>query len=149
MALIPLRQDTLSVYAERVSGFGPDATRRWGTMNPGQTLAHLRSTIETSLGEFEVEDASTWLSRPLLGLVLAIPWPKGKINGPTELFPPSDGELPEARARLLAAMGRFVEAAGRDPGRRSLNPLFGWQSLNTWTRFHGKHLDHHLRQFGV
>ena len=57
--------------------------------------------------------------------------------------------LPEERERLLAAMGRFVKAAERDPDRRSLNPLFGWLSLSTWTRFHARHLDHHLRQFGV
>lgn len=149
MIRYPLRRDSLPRFAERITAVIPEAVPRWGEMNPSQMIAHLRRAIEISLGEVKVEDASNWLTRSLIIPVLAMPWPRGGIKAPASFFPSASSEFAVEREQLLARMVRFTDIAAAEPARRGLSPMFGWLTLETWTRLHGKHLDHHLRQFGV
>jgi hypothetical protein len=140
-----------AAFAARIKALAPDSRRLWGTMDVPTALRHLRCTVDVSLGKFMTEDKSTFLSRTFFCFLVfrVLPWPKGKIKAPGILFPAPEGALDVERQKLLAAMDEFIAAAEREPGRKTLHPMFGPQPLHYWARIHGKHFDHHFRQFGV
>ena len=72
-----------------------------------------------------------------------------EIQAPAEFDAPSVGELAAERVNLSACVGRFLAAAEATPERIGVSPLFGPMPLSYWRRIHGKHIAHHLRQFGL
>jgi hypothetical protein len=115
-------------------------------------MAHIRHTLQVSLGEIEVQDASNIVMRTV-GRILAFHiftrWPGGKIKAPPEWTPEPAAEFEVERDQALATLDRFVEAATLDPTRRTISPLLGPITLDYWQHVHGVHLAHHFRQFGV
>jgi oxepin-CoA hydrolase / 3-oxo-5,6-dehydrosuberyl-CoA semialdehyde dehydrogenase len=152
MAAMVLNRRTLALFTVRINAIRPDAERLWGEMTPARMLAHLTRSIEISLGEYPVKDRSLPLVRSLLRWWVFHPrrdWPEGKIKSPADWTPEPTESFTEERAKLLQAMDRFLAAAAREPGRKTVSPLFGPLTLEYWRLVHGKHIDHHLRQFGV
>ena len=141
----------LPVFKSRLAAIRPNSACCWGTMTPEQMLAHLRRSVEISLGEYAVKDVSNILSRTVIRWLVfhVLPWPKGKLKVPAEWIPEPEEDIETERRRLGEALERFITAAEREPNRRSINPFFGPLSLAYCRRVHGKHFDHHLRQFGA
>lgn len=152
MAAILLTSATLNDFVRRIESINPESKRKWGTLEPAGMFAHLTWASEISLEEIHSKDVSTMFKRHILKRLVfqtPLPWPKGKIKAPPEFTPAPKGSLGDERARLIAAMKRFVEAADREPGRKTLHPIFGPFTLKYWQLSHGKHFNHHLDQFGV
>ena len=147
----PLNADTLDAYIARVNAIHSPDQRLWGALDPAPLMAHLRRTFEIALGEYVGEDISNWFSKSVMKWMAfhVLPWPKGKLKAPAEFTPDADGELDAERQRAIDAMRRFVETAQREPDRIGVSPLFGPMTLRYWQHVQGKHLDHHLRQYGV
>jgi hypothetical protein len=80
-------------------------------------------------------------------VIHVLPWPKAKIKAPPELL----ATEPTTWAADLAALRDLVERFGaRDPrGAWPENKVLGRISGRSWGVLQHKHLDHHLRQFGV
>ena len=142
---------TRSELVERILRLGPDAERRWGTLSVGGMLCHLADGIEQSLGRRQDTDQSNILLRTLVkNLALHAPMPRGAKTSP-KLDPSREGTHPREfecdRNRVLALL---EEAANRPDDRPfAPHPAFGpmtrrQRGILTW-----KHLNHHLRQFGV
>ena len=137
----------------RVHRLRPDSARRWGKMTPHQAICHLSDAFRMSLNEREVAPAPM-AAKPLIRFValwLPMPWPRGVIRTVPEVeqgvggTPP--GEFERDRAELLGLMSRFC-APG--PGQRcSTHPVLGAMSTAAWGRWGYRHMDHHLRQFGL
>lgn len=147
-----LSAGSLPRFRERLLAVTPDARPGWGRMTPAPLMAHLRRTVELSLGEIEAEDVSNVLTRTLVKWIAfrtPLPWPRGKIRATPVFLPAPEGDLDAERDRLLAAIDRFLVAAAATPSARRLHPLFGSLRLSFWRRVHGRHFDHHLRQFAV
>jgi hypothetical protein len=131
----------------------PKAERRWGTMTAGQMLRHVAVGMEQGLGRCPDPDASNLLMRTAVkGLVLRV-LPKFPRGLPTSKAMSQTGivadpaEFDASRDEVLA----LLEECGAWPPDRSMpnHPAFGplnhvERGILTW-----KHLDHHLRQFGV
>jgi len=147
----PLNTDTLDRYVARVEAIQSPEQRLWGALDPAPLLAHINRTFEISLGEYTGEDISNWFSKSIMKWVAfhLMPWPKGKLKAPDEFTPQPEHELNVERQRTIDAMRRFVETAQREPDRIGVSPLFGPMTLRYWQHVHGKHLNHHLRQYGV
>jgi hypothetical protein len=79
-------------------------------------------------------------------VVLKLPWPKGAPTMP-EFVARAEHDFEAERARCVALLKRFAAKPMDDPWPR--NPVFGEVSGQYVSRLHAKHLDHHLRQFGV
>lgn len=137
----------------RVHRLRPDSVRRWGKMTAHQAICHLSDAFRMALNEREVAPVAM-AARPLVRFVslwLPMPWPRGVIRTFPEVeqgvggTPP--GEFERDRAELLGLMSRFC-APG--PGQRcSTHPFFGAMSTAAWGRWGYRHMDHHLRQFGL
>jgi hypothetical protein len=79
-------------------------------------------------------------------IVLNLPWPKGAPTLPqAEARQQYDFEA--ERSRCLQLLDEF--ARKRLDERWPLDPVFGKVTGRFKSRLQAKHLDHHLRQFGV
>ena len=138
------------VYEEvrgRIETLEPDATPEWGEMNVAQMLAHCVE-VQKVMNDGPLEDTPWYLrlAGPLLKPLLLADRPF-RPSLPThpqyEIGPDRDFET--EKRRLLEALAAF-----RARGRAGIDhPILGRLSPEEtgWGAY--KHLDHHLRQFGV
>ncbi len=149
----PLSHHTRDAYIRRLQALTPQHVGRWGRLTPLAAVAHLRRAIEVSLDNtHDVPDVSTALSRSIIRWVAIhtpMPWPKGRAKVPAQLLPEPQGDLEYEQQQLIATLQRFLETVEARPNAVVPHPLFGPMSMKTWARLHGRHLHHHLSQFGV
>lgn len=134
----------------RISTLTAESSRHWGKMSAHQMLCHLTDSYRAVIGERKISQATMWIPRPILKLlILYAPWPK---NAPTRPevdqnvggTPPTDFE--GDRLKLIEAINRFCSAP---ESVRSSHPLLGRLNHEEWMRWGYVHADHHLRQFGA
>lgn len=143
---------TMNSVRERIGKLTADSKPLWGKMNVGQMLCHCNDGCQMSMGKLEVGDTSNILSRTLFKFLVlnVIKMPK---DAPTaaELDQMKDGTPPEDferdREMLLASLAE-VSSMPIDSGPVR-HPFFGNMTRTQWSRLGYKHIDHHLRQFGV
>ena len=150
MGSVALTRDGQPHFVARINALTMESKRRWGKIEARAMVAHLRRSIEISLGEVETEDRSTFFTRSVLRWVALSPLPIPKnMKAPPVFLVPAEGTLTAEKTRLLEAVRRFVAAEAQEPEEWIASPLFGPLSRRDWARLNGKHLDHHLRQFSV
>jgi hypothetical protein len=144
-------QTDVSDIIARIEKLSPDSQRHWGTMSPAQMLAHCRVSLETASGQHVVKPVF-FLLRFIGALAkkgALSPKPFGK-NSPTDKSYKISGSLDfeKEKAQLFNAIKKFQEGG---PGKctKHPHPFFGHFTPDEWALFEWKHLDHHLRQFGV
>jgi oxepin-CoA hydrolase / 3-oxo-5,6-dehydrosuberyl-CoA semialdehyde dehydrogenase len=151
MSIPQLNRANVPAFEQRLKAITETSSRRWGTMDASKLMPHLRWLVELSLEEFQAEDIPVPLAKtPIFRwLALNLPWPKGKMKGPDESFPANTESMEIEREKLLAALQRFADAVEKTPDRKTKSPILGMVPLSFWAKLHGKHLNHHLEQFGV
>ena len=143
-----LQADARERLLGRLRLLSPDSRPLWGRMSAPQMIAHLADQMRLTLGEIPAAPRAGPLRwQPMKFIVLNwLPWPKGRVVGPPEVFVTAPAEWITDLHTLEAAVHRFVEQPERSCPD---HPIFGAMSRQTWGRFCHKHFDHHLRQFGV
>jgi len=129
----------------------PDAHCRWGTMTVGQMLAHCADQLRVSRGEKPVTSLRVpGLLKPLLKWYFVTRLQKFKPNMKTmhELDAKGGMTPPVNFATDHATLLRLLSPASYRPSGVD-HPLFGHLSAQEFGEITWKHLDHHLRQFGV
>jgi hypothetical protein len=135
----------------RINRLRPDSKAEWGKMNASQMLAHLSQAFRTASGELK-------LKRVFIGKLFGSFAKKKFITGegPFSKNSPTDktfiitGErdFDKEKEILLSLIEKFcssgIEGVSKDP-----HPFFGTMTPEQWDILMMKHLDHHLRQFGV
>jgi hypothetical protein len=136
----------------RLRKLEPKSERRWGKMTAPQMLAHCSVSMQWAVGEVVPEKgpfAARMMGRLVKPMVLRNEDPLRK-NSPTapSLIVADDRDLDKERERLLELIDRFASGG---PARCTANPhsFFGKMTPDEWAILMYKHLDHHLRQFGV
>ena len=138
----------------RLRRLTPETPRRWGTMTPGEMLCHLGDAHEGVAGIRETPGPrSSGPGKPLVkwfALSTPFPWPHGVKTRPG-VDPRLGGTRPGAfAADLERAISSLEALAAADPTRLlSHHALFGPMQPRDWYRWAYRHVDHHLRQFGV
>lgn len=131
----------------RLRSLTPETPRRWGTLDAPRMLCHVSDAMRVAVGDLTAAPADNPLTRTLAKwLIVYTPLqaPPGKVKtAPVMLSSP-----PHDWAADLAACEALVERVGRGEGR-GRHPAFGPLDVGGWGRLAWKHLDHHLRQFGV
>jgi hypothetical protein len=136
---------------ERIASLKPDSAAEWGTMSPAQAMAHCTGGLEMALGD---STPPRELMGRLIGGIIKPMVLKDEApfrrNSPTakSLVIHDDCDLVKERARLTGIIDRFAVGgpAGCTPHS---HPFFGKLTPQQWAILMYKHLDHHLRQFGV
>jgi hypothetical protein len=138
------RQDVL----RRMRSIDPARAPLWGKMSAGKMLAHVNAALAMALGELETRPKRSPLANPLgrLLFIYLLPWPRGAPTAPELLAQDASGwddDLP----RFAALLERF--AARAQGGSWPRHPAFGQMNAKQWGDLEFRHVDHHLRQFGV
>lgn len=136
----------------RLNTLTPNHTGKWGTLTAPQVLCHLAEPIRVALGDRKIDRIKSPFGAPGLAtlVVWVLPWPKSAPTSPA--FEPGKGmtaptEFQKDKETLLALLQRIVDVSS--DGELSPSPVFGNLSKRAWGRLIWRHIDHHLRQFGV
>lgn len=121
---------------------------QWGKMNCGQMLAHLTEAMRMALGDLQIKPKPGPLRYwPLKPLILDwLPFPKGAPTAP-ELIARSPQDIGPEVVALQKLLDRFTANTARQDWPE--HPVFGKLSSQQWGALIYKHMNHHLRQFGV
>lgn len=133
----------------RVRRLTPEGAPLWGRFTAPEMVCHVSSALRQGLGELETGPASGPLSHaPLNWLVIhVLPWPKGKGKSPPEFLATRPTTWQADVSGLCDLIRRFGERGAQAEWPTSR--VFGRISGHSWGVLEHKHLDHHLRQFGV
>ena len=137
----------------RINQLNSLETAVWGKMSVNQMLCHVTDQLRVSLGEKGQPDKEArLLERTLLKFLVinVIPIPKNvttspKVDQMKDGTPPTNFE--SDRKTLLA----YIENFTSQPDNFAWTPHFKFGKLTgkEWAILAHKHLDHHLKQFGV
>jgi hypothetical protein len=142
---------TAAQIKERIGRLEPGSNHQWGKMSAAQAVAHCATTMEWAVGD-------SFAPRMFIGRVLG-PLVKSKVlkedavmkrNTPTakSLVVADERDLGKERERLCALIDRF-SVGGPQGCTKHAHTFFGPLTPDEWAQLMYKHLDHHLRQFGV
>ena len=134
----------------RFAALRPDSERGWGRMDPAQMLAHCAQGLEAAMTDRPVRQVFLGrLVAPFIRpLVLgAKPFRKNLPTSPRFLVADARNFDVELR-RLAHLIDRYLQR-GPEAAAKVPHVFFGRLRGEQWGRLMFKHLDHHLRQFGV
>lgn len=145
---------TLDSLVERLRRLRPDTPRQWGTLTPGEMLCHLGDAHESVLGtRVPPGPPPSGVPRPLSKwyvLHTPFPLPQGVPTRPG-VNPKIDGTRPgdfeQDRERVINTLRRLAVAVPTT--LLASHSRFGPMSARDWYRWAYRHVDHHLRQFGL
>ena len=135
----------------RIAALKPDSHPLWGTMNVAQMVAHCSAGLELASGDRRPPRALLgrligWAIKPM---VLRNDEPMRRNSPTVEGLVVSDKrDLEIERKRLFGLIDRFG-ATGSNGCTKHPHSFFGQLTPDEWAILMYKHLDHHLRQFGV
>jgi len=134
----------------RINQLNNNSTAVWGKMDAAQMLAHCQVPLKVAFGEVK-------LKRGLIGILFGGLAKRKMVNGqPFQKNLPTDKTfiikthpaLEIEKQNLSELVQRFT-TAGPSGLSNEPHPFFGKLTTDEWDILSWKHLDHHLRQFGV
>lgn len=144
--------NTKENFVSRLDKLTPQIKGRWGKMNVEQMLAHMNDAFRISLGMKDAIDKSNFYSRNIMfpAAVYLLPaWPKGEATAP-ELDQQRQGSKPRDFYTEAEFLKKMLDVFNeREPSKFKPHPMFGKLTKKQWRDLLVKHLNHHLRQFGV
>lgn len=142
---------TTTEFTWRINSLTGNEIPLWGKMNVGQMLSHCCVPYQQILGEnadrppFIMRVLMRWFFRK--SMTNAKPYQKNLPTGPT-LVRTGSHNINEERIRLISYIER-VRQLGPEKLADIPSLSLGKLSSEEWSNMLYKHLDHHLRQFGV
>ena len=142
---------TVAEVKDRLGRLKPESERLWGKMDAAQMAAHCSLGMEMALGDFR--PPRMLIGRVIGSVIKPLAFKETepmRRNSPTiPGFVVEDArELNVERVRLCRQIDRFA-AAGPAGCTTHPHSFFGKLTAEEWSMWMYKHLDHHLRQFGV
>jgi hypothetical protein len=134
--------------ADRLERLAPGAKPLWGKMTAPQMVAHLADWMLMAKGELKTAPKKRALRFPPIKqlVIYWLPFPKGVPTAP-ELIT----RKPLAWKVERAAVRQHVES-WENLNRQTMwpeHPVFGKMTARAWGVLGYRHMDHHLRQFGI
>ncbi len=133
---------------DRINRLTPQTKQLWGKMNVSQMLAHLQMPIRIAYGTHRPQGSFLLrLVGPLFKSKLwdENPYKQSLPTDPTFVMTGLDKEFEREKSALLELVNNFSNES--IAGER--HPVFGKLTKENWSKATWKHLDHHLKQFGV
>ncbi len=135
----------------RIDNLTENSKPTWGKMDVAQMAKHCQMPLLVATGKMELSEKPGFLKKMIFMLYKPVmyndkPWPEN-LTTPKD-FRVIDKHIFEVERDLL-------KVNINDFHNKALNmhwpkhPFFGQFNTDQWGRMQYKHLDHHLRQFGV
>lgn len=141
--------DDKNEIINRIDELHPDSKPMWGKMSVAQMLAHCVAPTRVALGE-------TTPKRNIFGILFGKtakkklvgkkPFPKNLPTDPSFVIKHSP-DFYEKQNELKDVIEKLYNKDKNTLADK--HPFFGKMTIDDWGVLSYKHLDHHLRQFGV
>ena len=133
---------------ERISKLTASTQHQWGKMDVAQMLAHVQIPMGVAFGTTTVK--GNWLMKLILPLFKKAlyddkPWKQGLPTDKTFIMTGQPKDFETEKNQLLDKISRFSESNMIN----EKHPVFGKLTKEQWSKATWKHIDHHLKQFGV
>jgi uncharacterized protein DUF1569 len=133
---------------DRIARLRWDSPAGWGSFTAPKMVCHLADSLKMALGVLPVQPKKMPLRYPPLKqlVIYLAPFPKSAPTAPELLArQPADwsADVGDLRSLLDRVTARGAAAHWVD------HPAFGRLSPRAWGVLIYRHMDHHLRQFGV
>ena len=137
-------------FSGRIDRLTLESQRQWGRMSVQQMVCHLTDTLKGALGETPSSFKPNFLSTRLGHfLILNVPIPRGKAPTMPEFQLTKPGDWAPDVSTLKGYLERVVARSRTADSVWGIHPKFGRLTLAEWGKLLARHMDHHLRQFGV
>jgi len=133
---------------DRINKLTPQTKQLWGKMNVSQMLAHIQMPIQIAYGTHQPKGSFLLrLIGPLFKSKLwdEKPYKQSLPTDPTFVMTGSQKEFEKERSAVLDLINKFCN----ENIMGEHHPVFGKLTKENWSKATWKHLDHHLKQFGV
>lgn len=136
---------------ERIQKLTPTTQRQWGKMNVAQMLAHCNESAKNAIGITILPQAFVGkiIGKFVFKMFVLKDKPAAK-NSPTDpaFIVVDEKDFDAEKSSLLGYIHDFANRGETGIANHS-HPFFGQLTANEWAILGYKHLDHHLKQFGV
>ena len=135
---------------QRLEQIDAGQSPEWGRMKPAQMMHHCQKALETPLGKSDLKRPNMFMRIIFRSFKNSMyndkPW---KQNLPTApgFKVEDERDFETEKKRLVSLLDEFHEKGKEYDWPR--HPVFGSFTAQQWGQMQFKHLDHHLRQFGV
>ncbi len=138
---------------QRLNQLHTTTAAQFGILTPQHMVEHLILTVKMSAGRIPIPEFlpnEKQLAQKQALLFKDIPFPRGvKAPGlPDTLLDLRFPDLETAKAELIKSWDADQLLFKENPTKQTFHPRFGLLNFDEWERFHAKHMDHHLGQFG-
>lgn len=145
-------QEVTNEVIARINNLQPNTQRNWGTMNAAQMLAHCNVPYAYTFTPEQFKKPGFFMKFMLKNFVKKIvtsqkPYKQNERTAPA--FVISNERDFEREKELLIANINKAQQLGTTYFEGKENFSFGKMTAEEWNTMYYKHLDHHLRQFGV
>lgn len=133
----------------RIDQLGPDSQALWGEMNVAQMMAHCVEVMRNAMGEIQQKRKPLgYLAAPFLRKRYYNDIPFQSRNVPSTFKVAQSKDFEREKENLLIRLENFHNN-GKQVCQGAIHPMLGSFTPQQWAIGQFKHLDHHLRQFGV
>ena len=133
----------------------PATAPAWGKMNAQQMVEHVSAffKVSTEKIKFPLVTPEEHLPRYREFLLSDKPF-RENTKAPADVLPDDPlplhyPDLPAAIEKLNQEVEHFFKLFQSNGSLRTLHPVFGSLNFEEWVLLHYKHVQHHLRQFGL
>jgi Protein of unknown function (DUF1569) len=121
---------------------------QWGKMSSAQMLSHCSAPMQVAIGELQMKKHPLRFLGSILKKSLLGEKPFSK-NSPTarEFVRTQDCDFDAEKQKFMTVFNKFAQ--GPSAITCFNHGFFGKMTEDEWGRLIYKHLDHHLKQFGV
>ena len=141
-----------AVYQElcsRLEQLQPDTPRLWGCMTTAQMMWHCRQAYKVPLTSKQLKPHPlSFIARFFAAQLYNNKPYRQSLPTAKHFRARDDKDFATEKAALRSVMQAFYERGAAGVGNKR-HPIFGTLTAEQWGQSMWKHLDHHLRQFGV
>jgi hypothetical protein len=145
-----LDPNTHEELIERLRRLAPESERQWGKMSPAQMMEHTARALDMALGKNPLKQIFlgkmlSWMFRK--GFFGGQPFKPNRPTGPDFIIK-DEPDFESTRLRLSELITEF-HGMGETGLEGNIHGFFGPLTGKQWGETQHKHVDHHLRQFGL
>ncbi|MEL6254983.1 MAG: DUF1569 domain-containing protein [Bacteroidota bacterium] len=142
-------ESALKEIKNRIEKLSPETQAIWGQMDVAQMMAHCVEVMRNAMGEIQQKRKFLgYLAAPFLRKRYYNDIPFQSRNVPSTFQVVESKNFENAKETLLDRLENFHKD-GSLKCQGSIHPMLGRFTPEQWAIGQYKHLDHHLRQFGV
>ncbi len=134
----------------RLDSLSEESAPKWGKMDVAQMVSHCQNPLAVALGKKSLKKPNFIMRLLYKSFKAAMyndkPW-KNNLATPAEYRVDSPKVYQAEKSKLKALLLEFYEKRGASEWEP--HPSFGEFTHDQWGQMQYKHIDHHLRQFGV